>query len=345
MCPTVLLLATGGPSLVLASEFHPGAPWVTTMLPATTVEAPALALTTAGQGVGLIRNATALPADPLNNDVEAVIWSAGVWGTFAAVGGGAKTQARPAIVSVDATAQSLFQGVDFKHDYAAWTGLLWAPTSDPVGGVAGQSYGPTAPDLAAIGADTTAAFIDGAVGPNHLTVQDRKAGVWQSKVDLAASAPGANFAISPAIAATTGGAELVVLYVHSGDKQVMWLARTAGSWSVATPVVGAFTADRVALTGLAGGAALLAFRGTDGKLYTSRLAAGAWSAPIKAAGEALIASTPALARGVGNAEAELAYVDTANAVYHARLINNAWTPPTQAAAAAGITQVAIASHP
>jgi hypothetical protein len=344
MCPTVLLLATGGPSLVLAGEYHPGGPWLATMLPATTVEAPGLALTTAGQGVGLIRNATALPADPLNNDVEAVIWSAGVWGAFTAVGGGAKTQARPAIVSVDTTAQAAFQGVDFKHDFALWTGLLWAPTNDPVGG-AGQSYGPTGPDLAASGLIATAAFIDGAIGPNHLTVQDRSAGVWQPKVDLAANAPSANFAISPTIAAMTGGAELVVVYVRSGDKQVMWLSRTAGSWSVALPIGGAFTADRVALTGLAGGAALVAFRGTDGKLYASRFAAGAWSAPIKVAGETLLASTPALARGVAGAEAELAYVDTANAVYHARLLNNAWTAPTQAGAAAGITQVAIASHP
>ena len=346
LCPTVLLLATGAASVVVAGEYHPGGAWLTTTLPATTVEAPGLAFTAAGKGVGLIRNATAQPANPQSDDlVEAVTWSAGVWSAFAAIGGAARTRGRPAVVSVDSTAQAVFHGVDFKHDYAAWSGSQWTPTSDPVGGAATQSFGPSAPDLAVIGADATAVFIDGLNGTNHLTVQDRKAGVWQSKIDLAASAPGASFAISPSIAAVTGGPELLVVYVRASDKQMLWLARTAGSWSMAAPIASALTSDRVALTGLAGGGALLAFRGTDSKLYTSRLAAGAWSAPIKAGGEALLASSPALARGVGVAEAELCFVNTVNVVYHARSLNNAWTTPVQAGAAPGLTQVAIASHP
>jgi hypothetical protein len=344
-CPTVLLLATGGATQVLAGEYHPGGGgWQTTMIAATSVEAPGLALTTAGKGVGLIRNATAVPPGALDDDVEAVIWSAGAWGAFASIGA-AKTRGRPAIVSVDATAQSIVHGLDYKHYYAAWTGAQWSPVSDPVGGAAAQSFGPSAPELAVIGADAFAAFIDGLVGANHLTVQQRTAGVWQGKVDLFASAPGANFAISPSIAAVSGGPDLLVVYVRTPDKQLLWLARTAGSWSVAAPIPSAFTNDRAALTGLAGGGALLAFRGTDTKLYASRFTGGVWSPPTKAVGEALLASTPALARGVGGAEAELAYVDTANAVHHARLLNNAWSAPLQAAAAAGITSVAIAAGP
>jgi hypothetical protein len=338
ICPTVLLLGGGGAN-VIVGEFHPATGWASSSLTGTTADGLALTITAAGQGVGLIR--FTLLGDPKDNQLQYTTWEAGSsWAPFAAVGPAVTTRAAPAL-RVGA-AQAAFQGFDYKYYHAAFNGT-WSPSAEPVGAGAGQSFGPSPPDLAATAGGVALAFMDGS-NTNHVTARDRTGGGWQPAQDLAADP---NFNLTPAVVALTSGPELLLVHVRSPDKQVMWLSRTGGAWTTpAAAIPDAFTDERVALVALPGGAAMLAFRGTDSKLYTSRYEAGLWSAPAGIANpNVTLIAPPSLARGTGGAMVELVFVDSTNTAFHARQMANVWTAPVPIYSGAGFTRVAIASAP
>ena len=235
----------------------------------------------------------------------------------------------------------VYQGVDYKHRYAAHL-ADWAPTAEAVGG-AQQSFGPSPATVAAVGADLVVAF----AGNDHdIYDQIRTAGAWQGGV---AHGLGDATLVTPSIAALAAGPELLVVWARTADAQVFASARSAGAWSAPTPVPSALTKLPVAVAAIPGGGAVFAFHGTDDELYWSRFSPGgvpAWSAPVKvdAGGVALPpGSTPALAPGVSGADAEIAWIDAATGgARHARLSGQAFGA-IETIGGSGLTRITIAT--
>ncbi|MFO0755193.1 MAG: hypothetical protein U0359_01775 [Byssovorax sp.] len=340
ICPTVLVLGGGNGVSVLAAEFHPGGAWSATSLSDATSYGPSIAITSTGQGVGLIRS---------NNGklLRYTLWSPGMFTPFADVGPGITTREQPSIRAKGTTAHAAFHGEDFKYYYAAFTGGAWSPMAEQIGAGAGQSFGPSPPQIVAeplvpAGTEATIAFINGAGGINQVYARDRIAGSWAAAkpVDLT----GTNFNLAPELVPITSGGELMVIFVRS-DAQIMYAIRNNWVWSAAAPITSATTDNRVSVTSLPNGAALLAFRGQNGLLYSSSYAGGGmWSIPALVAPNMLVTGSPALAHGVGGATAELAFAKVDGIVYHARYMGGAWTAPV-AVGGVGMGEVGIASAP
>jgi len=136
-------------------------------------------------------------------------------------------------------------------------------------------------------------------GATHtLYDQTWTAGVWSDGVNHANTSLSA---IAPAIVATSGASDLLVVYVAS-DTKLMAMTRAAGTWSAPAIVdANAFTNDPPALAAMSNGRAVLAYRGSDGKAYASTYdpsGAAPWSAPVSFSGGATLASVPSVATGV-----------------------------------------------
>ena len=337
ICPTVLLLG-GSTAGVLAGELHPGGGWVTSTLGDNTTFGPSLTMNSAGQGVGVITSQA-------NSEVHWTLWSAGTWSPLQLVQQGALARSQPFVdANGGAVAHLIYQDNNFHYFYLAYANG-WTPFPQGVGPGTTQSYGPVAATVAALGSDATTAFINGAsMNVNFASARDRVGGAWQPRVDLAGAS---NFNVSPSIIALAAGPELMETYVRS-DAQILFLTRTAGVWSAATPIAGCLTNDRVALAPLPGGGAIMAFRGTDTNLYWSVYTAGAWSvvAPFATPNVSVIAP-PAVTHGIGGKTAEIAFVKGDGNAYHARLAGGAWSLPVQVGGVAGgaLVGVALASSP
>ena len=322
---------------MLAGEFHPGGSWSATQLSATTDKAPGIAITGANTAVGVIRDTT------LGNEVAYTIWAPGSFQAFTSIANLVTTQAAPSIVASGARADVVFLGDNNKHYYAAHV-ATWSPTAEAVGGVAAQSFGPSAAGIAAIGSDTILAY---AGNNGDLFDQTRTGGVW-----LAATAHnlGNVVTLTPAIIAPTAGPALMVVYVRSTDSKILFTTRTGNVWSAPTVIDGSsFTADPVALAALPGGEAILAFRGLNQGIYITRYnPAGAplWSPPQPlATPNVTTPSRPALAAGVGGVDAEMGFVNAVDGVaYHARLTGMTWSAPV-AVGGVALTTISIASAP
>lgn len=336
---TALLLG-GSPATIFTGAFHPGAPWTTSSLADATASGVALATTSQGKGVGLVRSTSN------GGELRFTTWLAGAWAPLTAIAAGVTTRDGPAVVSLGAAAHVVFQGDNFKHYFASFA-VAWSPVADPLGGAGGgsaQSFGPTPPALAALVASDVAAF----VGNDHdLYDQTRSGGVWQAALGHGLAGL---VTLTPAIVPLTSGPELLMVAVRT-DTSIVWTTRTGAAWTPLVPaaIPSALTADRVALTTLPGGAALLAFRGTNGQLFTSRFTPGpppTWSAPVGVAmPNVTITGSPSLAPGVGGVDAELAFVGGGSgAAFHTRLTGSTWSAPAMVGGS-GLTSVAIATMP
>jgi hypothetical protein len=332
----VLLLAGGGLK-VLAGEFHPGAAWTTTQLSSTTDKAPAIAITGAGTAVGVIRNTT------FGNEVAYTTWAPGSFQAFTSIANLETTQAAPSIVASGTRADVVFLGDNNKHYYAAHV-ATWSPTAEAVGGVAAQSFGPSAAGVAAIGSDTIVAY---AGNNGDLFDQTRTGGAWLAAVPHNL---GNVVALTPAIITPTTGPALMVVYVRSTDSAILFTTRTGNVWTAPTVVdAGSFTADPVGLAALPSGEAILAFRGLNQGIYFTRynpLGAPLWSPPQPlATPNVTTPSRPALAPGVGGVDAEIAFVNAVDSkAYHARLTGLTWSAPALVGGTS-LTTISLASAP
>lgn len=333
--PEMLLMAVG-PSGVVAAAYAAGPDWVSETLSGGASHAPAVAMSEDGSGVGVMR---ATDGSLVYSAFDKSSWSA-----FTQIGS-ATTQGGPAL-AVDATATHLvFHGEDFNFYYASYDGA-WNPSAEPVAFASVTSFGPTAPAVAALPAETVIAH---AGDDGQLYRQSRITGAWQQGGVVS----GSKVYARPGIVRLDAGPELLVVYVHAeaqaaNDKKLMWSTRSAGQWSEPQLVhTDAFTDEPVHLAALTGGEALVALRGTDGKGYGLHYVPGndpPWSAPV-AIGAADVTSPPALAAGLTAGEAEAAYIDqNGGAVYHIRWSGTSWGGPTYIAGS-NLTHVALATQP
>jgi hypothetical protein len=342
ICPTVLAVAAGS-GATYGGEFHPGGAWATTALGNSSVDPPAVTITSAGLGVGLVHSAAG--ADLLMY----ATWSAGTWQTFASVGAGVTTRKGPAIDAATSTAQAVFHGTDFNHYYTSFDGSAWAAVAEvSSGGVI--SDGPTPAGIAARGGDATLAFFLNAA--NTPQAQDLTSGAWQAEVALGTDQ---SFVASPSIVRLNGGsADVMVAFIRASDGAVMFTTRTAGTWAATVAIAGTAAhvdgsfgpVEYVGLAALPSGGAALAYRdGSTGGIFYALYAAGAWSAPAAFSSPNVTPlASPSLAPGVGTATVEIAFVDTDTTAYHARLVSGSWSVPT-AIVGSNLSSVSIASAP
>ena len=326
-------MLAGGGATVLAASLLPGAGWATKTLLDATADAPSIALTSATTAVGLIRSTSN------NGELRFTTWNAGTWGLFATVASGVTTRAAPAIAISGMVADVAFQGADFKHYFASYDGT-WSPTAEPIG--ANQSFGPSPPTIATIGADPTIAF----AGNDHdLYDHTRTAGTWQAAVGHGL---GSTLALTPSIAALASGPDLMIAFVRTTDARIVYTTRTANVWTAPAPIdTNALSNDPVSLAPLPDGGAVLGFRGQNGKVYWSRYTPGAappWSPPAGLTAASFdTSSTPAVAQGISGADAEMVFI-SGGAAMHARLIGGSWTTPATIGGS-GLTKVGISSMP
>ncbi|MCC6557375.1 MAG: hypothetical protein IT372_30865 [Polyangiaceae bacterium] len=341
---TVLLLAGGGASM-LGGEYHPASGWITAPIAEQTAHGPAVALVGSADGVGLFRSSSS----DHTSQLMSVTWTAGAWSSPASLGGGAvTTQSRPALVASAGKAHAVFHGNNFNHYYLGYDpamGNPWTPV-ELVGLAGSPAFGPTPPAVTAFAGDPVACYAGSNSDLYHHT---RAAGAWTGGYGhLNGMAPFVTN--SPAIAALSAGAEMLIVFLEASSGVIYWTKGSAASWTPAAVLSAtALSNEPVALAPLPGGEAVMAYRGQNGQIYWSRYAPAGnppWSVPAPLANpNPSIASPPALAPGVGGASAELAYVDSATgAVYHSRLIGSAWTAP-QSVGGSGLTHASISSAP
>jgi len=334
--PFLLLLGTGTGSSI-GGVFTPSAGWTTMSVAITSADAPGLAITDAGIGVGVLREYGG------DYSLQYTAWDGNNWSAAADIATGVSTRTRPAICSTGTSAAVAFQGGDFKYYFAEYSSGGWSPTSEPVGGGASQNYGPNGPDIAVTGDDPTIAFVD-AANNSALSARSRVSGTWGTTKYIGSS-PSSNPNIWPSLIALYTGPELLMVYVNN-SQQGMFSTRSSGVWSTPSTINNIFTNNSVALAPTANGGAVLAYREQDGKLYWSGYSSDAWSQPTAISiPNVSIITTPTLAQGIGTATAELVFINnTDNNAYHSRLIGSSWTTPVLIGSTI-VNNAAIASFP
>ncbi len=335
-CP--LLAAYGAGAAVTRGAQFAGN-WTVSALTGQSTRKPGIALLPSGQAVAVFASSAAASQDILHYS----LLTNGAWSAPAQIGPTVLSQAAPSLASVGGTVEVLFHGQDFFHYRASFDGVSWAPKAEKVGPVGSESFGPSAAQATSLGTDLVVTF---AGNNGNLFDQTRTAGAWQAahEQDL-----GGNIekTVPPAIVAPTAGPELLIVYALTSTKQLQFVARTAGSWSLGANITNALSAKAPNLVALPGGSVLLAFQGTDDKLYWSKYT-GAWSAPAKldSANNPTLTTPPSLAKGFVTADAEAAWVDGAGNAQHARY--NAGTGLWTASApigATGLSGIALVEGP
>ena len=288
-----------------------------------------------GRGVGVYTSAT-------GGVVSAAVWSNGAWAAPAPITAAAVAREQPFVDAAGgATSHLVYQDMSYKYWYLAYTGT-WTSMPQAVGPAANQSYGPVPATLAARGADTTVAFIDGqSPSVNYAAQIDRTGGTWQARADLAGPE---SFTVPPAIIPLSAGPELMMVFVQQ-DAKIAFVTRTGGAWTAPVILAGCLTGDRVSLAPLPGGGAILAFRGQDQNLYWTVYAGGAWSvvAPFSTPNVS-IARPPAVTHGIAGDAAEIAFIESDGKAYHARLVGSTWSAPV-AVGGTALNGVAIVATP
>ncbi len=331
---TILLLG-GGPASIFTGEFHPPGPWLTSTLTGSTSDRPAVALTGASSGIGVIRS-------KIGDEMLFTSWSPGRFGVLAAIGSGATTSGPPALAASPSRVDLAYHGVDLKHYFASYV-ATWTPTEEPIGAGSLQSSGPTPASITLLGANTIVAYAD---DDRLLSDRSRASGAWQTVHTGDLGDAGAGVAVTPTIVALTSGPELLIAFVRSPDQDVFFTTRSAGTWATPQAVPGAFAADSIALLPIAGGDVILVLRSIDSHGYWARYSVGAWS-DLKAFPwfDLAVPTTPSLAPGIGGADAEIAFVDTATGTaLHAQLHGSSWGNLVTVGGS-GLTSVSIASAP
>jgi hypothetical protein len=310
-CPTVLLLA-GSTTSIFGGTYTSAGGWATSTIAGAASYPPVLTALSDGTALGAF-------TDPSMN-VMATTWSGTSWSTPAWIGGNATSRAQPMLDSSGTVGHLAYHGMDFHFYYVPYRLGAWSGTSQSMGG----NYGPVPAAIAALGANATAAFVDGQ-GPmtNYAASVDLVGVSWGTRTDLSLS----SFTVPPAIVALDTGPELLMTFVQQ-DTSIAFALRTGGVWSAAPTIANCYTNDRVALAALPGGRVILAFRGTDGNLYWLTWSGTAWSpvAPFSTP-NVMISGPPAVADGANGHVAEIAFIESDGAVYTASLSGVVWSTP------------------
>lgn len=355
-CTNVLAVVSGGASSAFGSIYTQGA-WKTTPLSTTVGGSPTPDKVGGGQSIPAI---TALGSSfvaamrTTTNSVTSVTWSAGAWSPVATIGA-AVARDTPSITALSTKAHLVIQGSDYKFYHGTYSGAAWDGATDPVGGAGAlQSFGPTTPQIAAVGTEIVGVFsgdssTDGGTG--GLYDIRYSGGAWMQPTSH--PSPLSYFAANPAISALpAGGAmDLVAVYVDTATRQLQWTGRLANKTYTAPATVAATALSDVGLSmaTLANGKLALVFWGQDSKPYFSLGTVNGqsvtWTTPaaLVSGTNPTIASGPSVTAGVCGDDAVATYV-TSGGAYVTRLRGAVWTTPEAVPMVTGALSAAAATH-
>ncbi len=339
-CPTLVMFATGMQGGI-TKRFQSKDNWtMEAVVDEKSDDPPAFAIIPGQKmGVALLRSSE----NAMKDRLRAAPWTeAGGFAPLANVGPNMTTRSAPSVAASSAAIHVVYQDVNnFRYWYAAYPGAGgFSPANEEVKvGADLYSVGNAGAAITVLGMDPVITN-DGFGGPDLYT-QIRAGGVWQAATQHVVGFPVDDSV--PAIAAPSSaqGPELVVVYPRDMDKQLFFLARKGGMWSMSTEITGAKSIDS-ALLALPSGEVLLAYREVaTSALRWSRFNGTTWTASVDLG--VMAKSKPALARGAGDAEAELVYVDMTGKAQHMRLQNGMFTAPV-AIGGTGLVGAAIATN-
>ncbi len=322
MCPTLLMLAGGSPTVT--GQLAKGGTWKTATFAVPTVDDVALAPALfANKALGVLRfTQIGALSDKVLHTLQ---WSSQGWQAPTSLGATVTARSGPRAVLVGNQVLVAYHGEDYGFYTAGWNGSAW---SAPALIGSPKSYGPSAPALVSLGASALLAYVDGAAA-NQMAGRVYSGSVWSAAVH---GGSWADFNLGPALVATGNPGEAMVVAVKPGG-QIAAQLWSGTAWKTPADVPAAFSNLRVALT-RANGKIHLAFQGQNGKLYYASWISGTWSSPAEVGSPAAVTkATPALAKGL-NGEVELAWVDNAGTVWHSSRQGTAWSAPVQVATGA-----------
>jgi len=332
-CTQTLAVLAGDGSSSFAATWSAGA-WSTgSTLGASVASVPALVPYATGY-IGAVQEASSTLASSLGAPFSQLAQIAS-----------ATTQGPPALATIGSAAHVVYRGSDSKFYHGTYSTGAWDGASDPVGGSGGsQSFGSSAPTLAAVGTE----LVVGQTGTNAtLYVQSWTAGSWAAATPI--SGASVEPTASPTLLALNGGGSDLLVVAPSQTSDVLYFAtRTAGTWGTLATVSGTttYTSNPVALAALPGGKAVMVYEGGDTKPYVSTFDGASWSAPasLVSGTNPTLLSPPQITAGVCGNDATVAFVPSNGVVSITSLSGDSWSAPTALAGTSSVTYASIAAH-
>jgi hypothetical protein len=337
---TVAVLAGTDSSLTYAIS-EKGGPWSGAAVSGgSTLGVPALVPFGAGF-LGLFRGA--------GDTLSATSQSGGAFGAASTVVAAGVKDA-PALAASGASAHAIYATPGaIANDYVhrTFNGTAWS-ADDPVKPSGGaQSFGNTAPAIAAVGAELVLAQN----GTNEGLYVQRFDGAWSTAKAIVGAGTFQN-GVPPVLAPASGAFDLVLLYADNTNVHNIGFAthqpgKPLDEWSNATTIALAQTASPFSAALVKSNVVAVAFRGNDAKLYvtfgTIGASAIAWTAPAAILpGGGTTDGPPAIAKGVCGDDAIVVY-GSAGQTKATRLRGTTWAAPEAVTGAAG-ARVAVATR-
>jgi hypothetical protein len=257
----------------------------------------------------------------------------------------ATTKGTPVLATIGSAAHVVYWGSDNKFYHGTYSGGAWDSASDPVGGSgASQSFGSSAPTLAAVGTE----LVVGQTGTNAtLYAQSWTGGTWATATAITGAS--VEPTVSPTLVALTGGSADLLVVAASQTNDVLYFAtRTSGTWSTLAMVSGTttYTSNPVALAALPGGKAVMVYEGGDSKPYVSVFDGASWSAPaaLVSGTNPTLWSPPQITSGACGNDATVAFVPMSGTVQVTSLSGGTWSAPSALVGSTGAFYASIAAH-
>ncbi len=273
-----------------------------------------------------------------SNAIQWTAWSGASWSAPTSIGG-AITTAQPALTTLAGTEVHLVyrDGAD-KYFHGTYKAGAWDAATDPVGGSSAQSFGPTGVGMAAVGGALLFAHRGG--NNTNLYAEGLAAGTGL-QIGTAQTE-----SLVPALVATSGASDAMVVYIHLNDFKVSWATRTGTVWTDHAKIDDTLftgTGIPVAAAALPGGKAVIVFQGSNGKAYAVRFDGTNWVLPATNLDPGILAGLPAVAPGACGDDAIVALPMAGGAVKTARLTGGTWSAAVDVTGTAASSVVAIAT--
>ena len=344
----------GSAAVAFGAVSKNGAPFTSTSFTTSTVAAPPSLIPFGAGYLAAFSSGT-------SHVIESTLFTAGStppWSTpiaipaLAGVDASATEMGAPGLAALGTNAELVYQGTDFMFYHGVYSGGVWGPASDPVGGTGtAHDFGPSAPSSAAVGTTLYVAF-DGNDHGLYVTTWTA-AGGWTAAYGIGGA--GTSGVPATLVALTSGAEDLMLVFAVQSTNLLYSVVHTSGgtgasSWSAPVQVDPlANSATAVSIAPLANGGAVLTYLGsTDAFPYFSIYTAGAstpWTTPALVYAESLpLASPPQVAAGVCGTDAIAALVEPSG-IALVPLKSGTWGTPVLMNGTGSLTYASIATTP
>lgn len=268
---------------------------------------------------------------------------------------GATSRDAPALAVSGADVLAAYLEPTYKHAWARLSGGVWSAVGSPVGDVATQSFGPSAPAVADVGGSLELVHNGDGTADGSALMHRARGASWGDSAPIASTVT--HFEDGPALAAIPAGTvDLVAVYVDKTTRYLTFVVRARATKLWGAPAVIApvnllpATDAQPQLVVLGATRVLLVWRGTDAKGYGAlgTLSGGsvAWAPPsaLATGSNPVLTAPPRAAIGICGDDAWVV-LPTASGAMLTRLRGTSWSASEPVAGAAAMQLAAIATRP